>query len=454
MARNMMGELGRLGTNRYGGYLREEFLPELQGKRGIETYKEMAENDDVIGAILFAMEMLLRQVVFQVEPAGVEDVDTKAAEFVSSCLDDMEHSWTDFISECLSFLTYGWSYHEIVYKRRMGPKKNPQLNSKYEDGLIGWRKLPLRSQDSLYEWAYEGDSDVLRGMVQSCMPDYATVLIPKEKALHFRTKSKKGNPEGRSLLRNAYRAWYYKKHLQELEAIGIERDLAGLPVLIAPEGMSIFSEEYEEEYLRAEALVKSVRRDQQGGIVLPGGWSFTLASSSGTSHVDVSKVIERYDNRMAMTVLADFILLGHEGVGSFALSSDKTALFSVALGTFLDVITETFTKEAIIPLIDLNKSAFPGLRDYPRLVHSDIETQNLGELGTFVKEMVGIGVLTPDESMESYLRRTADLPEKDMESDDFDDFFSRKQEHSLNTEFSNPSEEKFEAEDDLEEFRE
>ena len=45
-------EMGRIGQRRYSGVIYEEFLPELRGKRGIETYREMSENDDVIGAIL------------------------------------------------------------------------------------------------------------------------------------------------------------------------------------------------------------------------------------------------------------------------------------------------------------------------------------------------------------------------------------------------------------------
>lgn len=35
-------------------------------------------------------------------------------------------------------------------------------------------------------------------------------------------------------------------------------------------------------------------------------------------------------------------MLGHQKVGSFALSSDKTELFSVAISSFLDVICETY----------------------------------------------------------------------------------------------------------------
>lgn len=54
-------EIGRVGQRRYGGTFYEEFLHELRGRRGIETYREMSENDDVVGAILFAIEMLVRQ---------------------------------------------------------------------------------------------------------------------------------------------------------------------------------------------------------------------------------------------------------------------------------------------------------------------------------------------------------------------------------------------------------
>ena len=108
----------------------------------------MAENDDVCGAILFAIKMLIRQASWSVQAGGNEKVDEKAAEFVESCLDDMQDTWTDTISEILSFLPYGWAVAETVYKRRMGKKKDPRLDSKFDDGLIGWMKLPLRSQES------------------------------------------------------------------------------------------------------------------------------------------------------------------------------------------------------------------------------------------------------------------------------------------------------------------
>lgn len=85
----------------------------------------------------------------------------------------------------------------------------------------------------------------------------------------------------------------------------------------------------------------------------------------------------------------------------------------MALGTFLDVICQVFNGQAIPRLIDLNSTAFQGITDYPTLIHGDLESQNLSDLGAFVKDMASCGALTLDGDLESHLRRMADLPEKD-----------------------------------------
>ena len=94
----MQKEIGRIGQRRFGGIVYEEFLPELRGSRGVEIYHEMSENDDVVGAILYAIEMLVRQTKWNVEPGGSTAKDKEAAEFVESCMDDMQNTWVDTIS--------------------------------------------------------------------------------------------------------------------------------------------------------------------------------------------------------------------------------------------------------------------------------------------------------------------------------------------------------------------
>lgn len=415
-------EIGRIGQRRYysTGYasqFMEEFIGELQGIRGIQAYTEMANNDSTIGAVLFAIEMLMRQCEFHVEPASNREKDKEAAEFVESCMDDMERTWADTLSEILSFLTYGWSYHEIVYKRRIGKTNSPITNSKYADGLIGWRKLPIRAQDTLYGWKYKDGTDELEGMVQAPPPDYGQLFIPLDKALHFRTRSHKDNPEGRSILRTAYRSHYFKKRIEEIEGYGIERDLAGFPVLYAPPDLPIWDQDPEMAAVlaRAEHIVTSIRRDAREGLVLPGGengWKFELVTSGSRRQFDTNAIIDRYDKRIATSVLADFVMLGQQAVGSFALADSKTKIFALAIGTYLDVICEVFNNQGIPRLINLNGEHFKGITDYPQMVHGDIEDQDLAQFTTFIKEMVGSGVIVPDESLEEEVRRIGRLPEK------------------------------------------
>lgn len=407
-------EIGRVGQRRYGGIFYEEFLSELRGRKGAEVFTEMSNNDETIGAILFAIEMLVRQASWNVEPGGSTAKDWEAAEFVKSCMDDMQQTWIDTISEILSFLTYGWSFHEIVYKRRMGRTKDNRTSSKYDDGLIGWMKLPIRSQETLYQWEYD-DQDNLIGMTQMPPPDFGLITIPMNKAMLFRTRSRKDNPEGRSILRTAYRSWYFKRRIQEIEGIGIERDLAGLPVITTPEGMDIWDKDDEDmNAIRAglEAMVKNIRRDSTEGLVLPFGYTFELTSTGGSRQFDTNSIIARYDTKISQTVLADFIQLGHESVGSFALSSDKTNLFSMAICAFLDIICQTFNSQGIPALIDINGDHFAGVTDYPRLTHGDIEDVDLATVATFIKDMTSIGVIIPDESLEDYVRQLGKLPKR------------------------------------------
>lgn len=422
----MAKEIGRIGQLRYGiqglgSVFMEEFIRELQGYRGVQVYKEMSENDSTIGAVLFAINMLMRQCELHIEPAGKKSKDKEAAEFVESCMHDMERTWSDTFSEFLSFMPYGWAYCEIVYKRRLGKTSSPITNSKHDDGLIGWKKLPIRAQDTLEGWEYKEGTDDLLGIIQCAAPDYQRVMIPIDKALHFRTRSYKDNPEGQSILRTAYRDWYFKKRLQEIEAYGIERDLAGFPVLYSPADMDIWDTEdpeIAEKYARAEYIVSSIRRDAREGLVLPGGyeqgtgWKLELLTSNGRRQFDTNAIIERYNKAISTSVLADFVMLGQNQVGSFALADTKTKIFALAIGTYLDIICEVFNNQAIPRLIDINGDHFKGITDYPKMVHGDIDEKDLQQFASFVKEMIGAGALTPDEDLEAEIRRVGGLPEK------------------------------------------
>lgn len=413
-------EVGASGLVYSTGHVLDELHPNLGGRRAIETFRSMRDNDAVVGSILFAIDTLVRQVEWSVEQKEAKE---EHATFVEECMDDMSMSWGDVISEALSMLPFGFAFHEIVYKRRNGPGRGAQPGSRFSDRKIGWRKLPLRAQESLDHWDFDDEGGV-QAFVQRAAPDYKEVPIPMEKGLLFRTTVYKNNPEGRSVLRSAYSSWFYKKRIQQIEGTGIERDLAGFPVFWLPSEYLADDATPEQKAVVAAftRIGQDIRRDKQEFLLMPQAFDergnkafdFTLTSSGGQRTFDTDAIIGRYNKEIAMSVLADFILLGHEQVGSFALSDDKTDLFGVALGTFLDIIADVFNRYAIPRLFALN--GFPE-ENLPEIKHADIEKPDLAKLGSYLQALSGAGVpLFPDEDLEAYLRQAGSLPEKSEET--------------------------------------
>ncbi len=410
-------EVGGTGIQQFGGIIREEFLRQLQGSRAAKIYKEMASNDAVISAKLFAIEMLARQVEWTVKPAGEDNQQVADAEFLESCLHDMTFSWNATVSEILSFLPHGYSYHEIVYKRRLGPMQTDSTKrSKFNDGKIGWKKLPIRAQETLHKWEMDQDGGIL-GFHQQLPHGHGIQFIPITKAILFRTTMHKNNPEGKSILRGAYRSWHFKKRIEEIEAIGIERELAGLPVARVPARIMEPNASANDKSIYAEIqnIVKNVRNDEQAGLVLPsdmnesGGflYDFDLVSTGGRRGINTEITIQRYSRQMAMTALADFILIGHEKVGSFALSSSKTDLFAVALGSFLDEIKMTINVHAVPRLFAVNNMLSEAM---PTIEHGDIETLSLTELAEAMKNFALGGFDMQD--IEDWVRMRGGMPKR------------------------------------------
>lgn len=422
-------EVGATGLRRFSGFIYEEFLQELTGWRGVAVYKEMGDNDSVISGLLYAIDKIIRRVPWRVQPASKHPNDIEAGEFLEQCQNDMDQTWIDSMGEVMSMLQYGYSVHEIVYKRRCGDGFDPSMRSKYADGRIGWRGIPIRSQDTIYRWQFD-DHGNIQGVEQLAPPHYYHVTIPIEKFLLFRTVVYKNNPEGRSILRGAYRSWYMKKNIENIEAIGIERDLAGLPMAQVPADiMSQNASADQKAVLSAiKMMVTNIRRDEQEGIVMPMAYDtngkelykLSLLTTGGSRQFDTDKVIQRYDHRMAMSCLADFLLLGQgaNAQGSWAMHSDKTKLFSQSLGAFLDIVCETFNRFAVPRLFALNDFQ---ITDFPKIMHGDIQAVDLKELSGYIKTLADAGMpMFPDEKLEEYLKKVANLPENIEEENDVD----------------------------------
>lgn len=409
-------ELGVTGLLRTKGtgYVFEEWLASLSTYRQRQVYREMRDNDPIIGALFFAVEMILRRAEWFVEAPSAKG--EPVARFVETCLDDMSHTWEDFICEMVSMLTFGFSLSETVYKRRMGPRKKGGSASKFSDGLIGWKKMAPRAQESILYWQWDDDGDLI-GVVQLAAPDYQTISMPMESMLLFQTTSLKENPEGRSVLRNCFRPWSFKKRLEEVEGIGIERDICGMPVLYATEQAKRAAGG--EAALRK--LVRDVRIDDQMGIVLPQAFDqqnnpqvkLELMKSAGAKQTDVGATIRRYDQAILNTMMAGFIESGQTEHGARSLHLSQTQIFAEAIEAYLDSAAAVMNRKAIPQLMALNGM---DLELCPILKHGDIGVRDLEEIGNFIQKLSASGIPFIDEATVSYLRKLAKLPEAPVDA--------------------------------------
>ena len=398
--------LGVAGDNVQNGQIRaDEFLPELRGKKAVRKYREMRDNDSTIGAVMYATEQVLRDVKLHVKPANDSAEAKREAEFVKSVLDDMDHTLDDHIAEALSFLSYGFAWFEVVYKRREGMQtQNLKKRSKYNDGRIGVRKIAARAPWTVNKFDVDDITGDVLGLFQDTGRIGNTHYIPINKSLYYRTTSINGDPSGRSVLRNAYTSYEYLNNLQSIEAIAVERELAGIPVARIPA-----------EYLGNDAsgaqqgfvnnlrqILRDVKFNEQGYIILPSDTypdkdgaptntrlvDVELMSSNGNRNIDIDPIVRRYQHDIARSVLSEFLMLGSQG-GSYALSKSKTDLFLRALESYIQAIVDVLNKQLVERLWELNGLNYDLM---PRIEAGDVAPHDLREIAAFLRNLNGANI--------------------------------------------------------------
>jgi|LGOV01.1.fsa_nt_gb phage gp29-like protein len=402
----MFAEYGVTGLDRYSGYVFEDFMSILRYPHAAKIYDEMSNNDPVIASILFLFDQMTTKADWSVKPASQSPADLEAAEFIEQNMHSMSIMWKDIILNAVSSLEFGFAFMEITYEMR--------------DGKICWRKWANRSQKTLVNWEFS-TSGSIKAFVQQAPPANQEIRIPLSKGVLFRTTSRNDNPEGRSLLRGAYRPWYFKKRIEELEAIGIERDLVGIPKMVPPEALANIWATDDPKMIAyrqaAESTMKDLRMGTDTGIIIPPGWEVELMKAGGSKQIDTHQVIGRKSQEIAITLLSDIVLMGGDKVGSFALADVKKSLLAVALEVQLQRIADVINKYGVEVLCDLNLlSQKEGFTGYPKVNPGEVETPDTKVLGDFVLRMSKSGIhLGKDPAIVDYLLKVASMPASEVD---------------------------------------
>jgi phage gp29-like protein len=394
-------EIGFSGRNTYTGDIRaDEFLHNLRGKKAIKAYREMRDNSSIIGAILYTIEQVLRDVEIKVIPADDSDNAKREAEFVKQVLDDMEHSLDDHVAEALSFLSYGFAWFEVVYKTRNGYNRNPHKTSKYTDGRMGIRKMSIRAPWTIDKFIIDQDNGDVTGIKQEFALNRRPEEIPVYKSIYYRTTSLNNDPSGRSILRNAYEDYIYLKNMKSIEAIAVERELHGVPVGRMPaEYLSVEATDEQAALRRQfETALRDLKRNEQGYILLPSDlytdaegkptrdrlMDIELITSNGTRSIDIDPIIKRYEHSIARSIAAEFMMLGSEGGGSYALSKSKMDVALRTMESYIGEIVDTLNKQLIEPLWMINGLAHETM---PKLKAGDVAPHQVSEISSLLRNL-------------------------------------------------------------------
>jgi hypothetical protein len=362
----------------------------LRGAQGARTYEDMRRTDHTCSAMYAALTAPIRGVLWRAEPASESEADKKAADHLWQAINTIpELSFQDLIADICTMFSHGWSWHEMVMERR--------------DGVVGFANIGARPQTTLLEWKWD-EIGKLFGMWQfTGLGDNA--LIPESRSLHFVTDRANNDPEGLSMYRAAVRPRKYRMRLEQVEGTGFFRQHAGFPVVkLPPQATTIAQKGAGSDEAKASQLVRSIYQDRMMGAVIPNTWDLTFGGPTGsTSSTGLGEAITRKDAEMALSVLAQWLLLGLTATGTQSLAGTLQDFFMTATEAFLEIIAGAFNRRLVPYLFDWYVD--PAMSALPTLKYSSPRIIDLTGIAAFVQALGKVGALTMDSRTEDFFRQ-------------------------------------------------
>jgi hypothetical protein len=420
-AQSFPQSVGFVGLPHWGGYLAVEWDKRLTQYQTVPYFRKMAEGNTAVKAALKAWESLVKANGYRLVPATEEEDAEREATYVEECFDDMDGSMSDTFGDIFSCRPYGFSLLWPSFKHRNGSSDDPELDSRYSDGRVGWKRWAIRWQETITRWDID-ENGVATAAVQVAPPNYKEIIIPLDGAFHFKPEGRRGSPEGLSVLRAGFDAWFRMTTIQTLEAIAIERGFVGIPRAKMPAAKM---QDGNAEYAAYQSIVTNIRRDEMSGLVLPSDpWEGTsipmyeidLLSPGDSVGLDPDKVITRYERDILRSLLSDWMTLGDTGVGSYAQSVNRTDIFLQSVKGELQSIEDVINQKAIRQLYRLNGLS-PELA--PRFEFRELTRRNIAEFADAIVALTNAGFVDPtDADTRETVYAVLDLPMPDESDED------------------------------------
>ena len=369
-----------------------------------KIYEQMSSNDSAIDVSLRAGKAPVMGADFFVEPFNGDRDNIEIADFVRFNLTEgMTVPFLTVMDDILRMYEFGHSILEPVYEvREWSPSRSGANRRKY----TMLRKLSPRHPTTIQEYLYDdngGPAGIIQGAINS-KGQSNRVTIPIEKLIIFTLNKRGGDITGKSILRTAYKHWYYKDHLYKIDAIQKERHALGIPRVALPPGYNDADRD------AAVELVKNVRANEEAGFVQPPGYVMDFVKPEG-SLVDVMKSIEHHNGMIMMNVMVQFLLLGIQdaGGGGRATAGSHQNMYEKSLRSTGNLICQAFNLYLIPQLVGYNYDTdrFPKLQ-----VRNIGEGKDIQMWSSAMSNLVSQGAITVDDETEQWIRKQIDMPGK------------------------------------------
>ena len=428
-------ETGYLGVKTQAGQILSDQNRAFQFPQFHKTIAEMRANPTV-GAAMNVYRFMITRPKWSVKPpVGADDKQIKRAHLVETMMHDMEDSWESFIHSVVPYIEYGYGIHNIVAYRRLN-----RNGSRYNDGIVGIRKLAVRNQETIVRWVFDEENRNLLKVEQSVshlenswvssmsLNENGNIDLPRDSFLLFTASATSGNPQGASVYRNIYLSYKQLTMLQDNQLLSVAKNAAGVLKIEVPAA-----------YLQGDAspdggaaadgfknLIDAHNNGTSRGLLVPQQvdyesklklFDYSLMEEKGTSRNDVESIIKGLQNDIAIALSVDVLRLGADGTGSFSLASAKSSILALAIDSRLKEIRSVLNRHLMRYIFQMNGWEIENL---PTFEYSDIEEIDIESLGKFIQQVVSVGALEMDRAVMNRVRTifgVAPLPE-DQEVDE------------------------------------
>jgi hypothetical protein len=383
-----MRELGYASPSPFTAWTRDERVPELRDAQGIRTYYDMKRADASIRAALRYVKTPVLAARWYVEPASDSPLDKNIAKFVEENLfKRMVQPWHRTLEDALLMCEYGYSPLEKVF----------DIDS---DGKLFLTKLAPRHPLDIKEWQYDlagGPDGIVMNPTEA--NGWEDIHIPIEKLVVFVLEQEAGDMRGISILRSAYKHYYYKDTLYKIDAIQKERHGIGIPVIKLPLGFT------DDDKSLAEDMGRNLRTNERAHVVIPENWTIEFAQLGGNP-VDCLPSIKHHNDQIMGNILVPF----YDDPSS---KEDTMGMYYKSTRYIANTIAETFNRYVIKQLVDFNwvRGDYPVLRARRIGEYEDLRTFSFA-----YRNFVGAGTIIPDMRLEKFIRNELDLPEPEPET--------------------------------------